>query len=140
LGLLPEAIVESHVDEKSFILNIPIRADHRYFVLCRDLNQSATRRPFHNPPSGALSQSTCHSTGPVVRLLTMIVKPRFKMPLSSLPVVTFDELINPDSPITCYLTYLQSRQSCCQQPNSLLMTQVHWRRCQTVTGKQFFDT
>jgi hypothetical protein len=59
LGLLPEAIVESHADEKSFILNIPIRADHRYFVLCRDLNQSATRRPFHNPSSGALSQSTC---------------------------------------------------------------------------------
>jgi hypothetical protein len=46
----------------------------------------------------------------------------------------------PDSPITCYLRYLQSRQTCCQQPNSLLMTQFHWRRCKTVTGKQFFDT
>ena len=66
--------------------------------------------------------------------------PRCKMPLSSLGVVTFDELINPDSRITCYLRYLQSRQTCCQQPNYLVMTQFHWRRCLTVTGKQFFDT
>ena len=66
--------------------------------------------------------------------------PRCKMPLRSLGVVTFDELINPDSPITCYLRYLQSRQTCCQQPNYLVMTQFHWRRCKTLTGKQFFDT
>ena len=63
--------------------------------------------------------------GPVVRLLTMIVKPRWKRPLSSLPVVTFDESIDPDSPITCYLRYLPSRQTCCEQPNSLVMTQFH---------------
>jgi len=82
--------------------------------------------------------------GPVVRLLTMIMKPKQDAveipPSCTLPVVTFDELINPDSPITCYLRYLQSRQTCCQQPNSLLMTQFHWRRSKTVTGKQFFDT
>jgi len=80
------------------------------------------------------------SAGAVVRLLTMIMKPRCKMPLSSLPVVTFDELINPDYRITCYLRYLQSRQTCCQQPNYLVMTQFHWQRCKTLTGKQFFDT